>query len=156
MNGQRGLTLVDALVAVVLSSAVVIGAGQLLLSSFHTFEQVDRLGRQQQTLIYTATTMVDRLRRPGASSAQNAAAFYLECRGEPGECRCTVQDSEEAQPLVSFDRLGPGACAQTDALVEPVQNGVFRVALPLGPNGQRIAFHVTKRPYGLASDDAPH
>ncbi|UYF99404.1 PilW family protein [Halomonas sp. GD1P12] len=154
MNGQRGLTLVDALVAVALSSAVVLGAGRLLLSSFHTFEQVDRLGRQQQTLIYTATAMADRLRRPSDFSAQTAAAFHLVCRGEPGECRCTVQDREEAQPLVSFDRLGPGACAQTGALIEPVQNGVFRVALPLGPNGQRVAFHVTQRPFGLASTDA--
>ncbi|MFG6668310.1 prepilin-type N-terminal cleavage/methylation domain-containing protein [Halomonas sp. HNIBRBA4712] len=145
MNAQRGFTLSEALVAVVLSSLVVIGAGQLLLSGFHTFREVDRLGRQQEALVYTATALADRLRVQGGAETAPAGVFQLVCRKESGACRCTVQDNEAAQPLVTFESAGEGSCARDEPMVERVGDGVYYVTLPLGPGGKEIGFHVTSR-----------
>ncbi|WP_447927026.1 PilW family protein [Vreelandella sp. EE27] len=153
MGRQWGFTLSELLVALTLGSLLVIGAGQLLLSSFHTFEQVDRLGRQQETLVYAATTLASRLRREGGVNDQAEALFHLTCRATSSDCRCTVQDTTEAQPLVSFEKLGESACPRDEPLGEPVGDGALRIALPLGPRGQDIAFHITPRQGVLARDD---
>ncbi|WP_447554093.1 PilW family protein [Vreelandella sp. EE22] len=153
MGRQRGFTLTELLVALALGSLLVIGAGQLLLSSFRTFDQVDRLGRQQEALVYTATTLASRLRRQGAFDDQGEALFHLSCNGYPGECRCTVQDMAVAQPLVSFDKRGEGACFRDEPLGETSREGTLRVSLPLGPKGREVAFHVTPRQDALHPDD---
>lgn len=126
---------------------IILGAGQLFLSTFHTFRQVDALGRQQEALIYTATTVASTLRRSGSVDANGEPLFRLQCTTQASGCRCTVQDMQEAQPLVSFNQPGDGHCVKNTALGKP-ENGnvsVSVVALPLGPDGREVRLHVAHR-----------
>lgn len=155
MSEQGGYTLSEVLVALAIASLLVIAAGQLLLTSVTTFAQVERLGRQQESLVYTATVLADRLRRHDPAHASSEALFHLRCQGGAEECRCTVQDLVAAQPLASFDRLGEGACARDEPLGVAGEDGALNVALPLGPQGRDVVFHVTPRQGVLSDAGAP-
>lgn len=151
MNVQRGFTLTELLVAMAIGMVIILGAGQLFLSTFHTFRQVDALGRQQEALIYTATTVASTLRRSGSVDANEEPLFRLQCSYQEPVCRCTVQDMQAAQPLVSFNQPGDGPCAKSEALGTPENSsaGVSVVALPLGPGGRDVRFHVAHRNHVL-------
>ncbi|AVI61546.1 PilW family protein [Halomonas sp. GFAJ-1] len=147
MDVQRGFTLTELLVAMVISSVVILGAGQLCLSTFHVFRQIDTLGRQQEALIYTAATIADTLRSHHAIENDEEALFRLQCDTVEPLCRCTVQDMQAAEPLVTFVKLGGGQCERTQSLgiAEPSNSVMSVVTLPLGPEGRDIYFHITHR-----------
>ncbi|MGM0832318.1 prepilin-type N-terminal cleavage/methylation domain-containing protein [Halomonas qinghailakensis] len=154
MDEQRGFTLPELLVAMAIGVVVVLGAGQLFLSTFHTFKQVDQLGRHQEALLYVATTVADTLRRQGATDENGAPFFRLQCVVVDAHCRCTVQDMRESQPLVTFDyttsddAAGVG-CERDEPLGTPVGKGVSMVSLPLGRQGAAVDFYVTHRAAAL-------
>lgn len=145
MDVQRGFTLTELLVAMAIGMVVILGAGQLFLSTFHTFKQVDQLGRNQEALLYAATSITDTLRRHGATDSNGAPFFRLQCVVIESGCRCTVQDMQEAQPLVTFDYDAGASCERDEPLGAPATNGVSVVSLPLGRQGANIDFHVTHR-----------
>ncbi|RUR25690.1 prepilin-type N-terminal cleavage/methylation domain-containing protein [Vreelandella andesensis] len=145
MDVQRGFTLTELLVAMVIGMVVILGAGQLFLSTFHTFKQVEQLGHHQEALLYAATTITDTLRRQGATDSSGAPFFRLQCEVVENDCRCTVQDMQEAQPLVTFDYETGAGCERNEPLGAPSINGVSVVSLPLGRQGATINFHVTHR-----------
>lgn len=150
MDEQRGFTLTELLVALVVGMVVILGAGQLFLSTFQTFRQVDALGRHQEALVYAATTVTDTIRQQGAVDSSGVPLFRLQCVALDDSCRCTVQDVQEAQPLVTFDYIASGAaisvgCERDEALGAPASDGVSVVSLPLGRQGGNIDFYVTHR-----------
>ncbi|WP_434983296.1 PilW family protein [Vreelandella zhaodongensis] len=145
MDVQRGFTLTELLVALVVGMVVILGAGQLFLSTFHTFRQVDTLGRHQETLLYATTTVTDTIRKQGATDASGAPLFRLQCVVIDSGCRCTVQDMQAAQPLATFDYSAGAGCERDEPLGAPATNGVSVVSLPLGRQGGDVDFHVTHR-----------
>lgn len=147
MKVQHGFTLTELLVAMVVGITIILGAGQLFLSTFHTFKQVDALGRQQEALVYTATTVADKLRRRGAVDDSGEALFRLQCVALETVCRCTVQNMQASQPLVSFNKPGKGHCDRSEALGTPENHSGSAnvVVLPLGPGGRDVRFYIAHR-----------
>lgn len=60
---QAGLSLVELLVSLVIGLVVALGAGQLYLSGFLNFRQVQLLGDKQSALMFAAETLVRDIRR---------------------------------------------------------------------------------------------
>ncbi|WP_249977508.1 PilW family protein [Vreelandella olivaria] len=146
MDVQRGFTLTELLVALVISVTVILGAGQLFLSALITFRQVDALGRQQEALVYTSAMLADALRRRHAVNDSGESLFHLRCIRLETACRCTVQDMQAAQPLVSFDKPGSAVCERDEPLGRvDGSGGISVVSLPLGPQGREVSFYVTHR-----------
>lgn len=145
---QKGFTLVELMVAMAIGTVIILGAGQLFLTTFQTFKKVDELSRKQESLIFIAQRVASEIRQQGPGR------YTLRCELDGDNCNCTVADqNENGQPLVSFykdlsdDNL-PNQCAEEEhALGEPTENDslLYRVELPLENNGQAIVYHVTHR-----------
>ncbi|QNI04138.1 prepilin-type N-terminal cleavage/methylation domain-containing protein [Halomonas sp. SH5A2] len=152
---QRGFTLVELMVAMVIGTIIILGAGQLFLTTFQTFQNVDQISRKQENLIFIAQRVTQEIRQSGHD--HDNPRFILECEveqvKEKAQCTCTVSDTDRDQPLVSFPRdLSrddiSNQCAELAyELIEPVPNNdaLYRVSLPIENNGESIIFHVAHR-----------
>jgi prepilin-type N-terminal cleavage/methylation domain-containing protein len=149
---QRGFTLVELMVAMVIGTIIILGAGQLFLTTFQTFQNVDKISRKQENLVFIAQRITREIRQYGPGR------YTLECESElvqeKNQCTCTVADTDEGnQPLVSFrkdlvsDDLSDCSVEEHE-LGEPVpDNGaLYRVSLPIENNGEPIVFHIMNRP----------
>ena len=56
---QTGFTLVELMVAMAIGTIIILGAGQLFLTTFQTFRTVDELSRKQESLIFTVNTLIE-------------------------------------------------------------------------------------------------
>ncbi|MDR5876183.1 prepilin-type N-terminal cleavage/methylation domain-containing protein [Halomonas sp. CUBES01] len=145
---QQGFTLVELMVAMVIGTIVILGAGQLFLTTFQTFQAVDKVSRKQENLVFTAHRVASEIRQNGPGR------YTLRCELVKDSCNCTVADqNENGQPLVSFlkdlsdDNLESQCVEEEHVLGERVENesALYRVALPLENNGEAIVFHVVHR-----------
>lgn len=145
---QQGFTLVELMVAMVIGTVIILGAGQLFLTTFQTFQTVDKVSRKQENLIFTAQRITSEIRQNGPGR------YTLRCELDQDYCNCTVADQEEAgQPLVSFlkdlpKNDLPNQCAEDEHVLGerlPGEAPLYRVELPLESNGQAIVFHVVNR-----------
>ncbi|MCL7929666.1 PilW family protein [Halomonas llamarensis] len=60
---QAGFTLVELMVAMVVGTIIILGAGQLFLTTFQTFQKVDELSRKQEAMVFAANTLVNAYRK---------------------------------------------------------------------------------------------
>lgn len=145
---QQGVTLVELMVAMVIGTVIILGAGQLFLTTFKTFQTVDSVSRKQENLIFAAQHITNEIRQHGPGR------YTLRCELELDRCHCTLADKYEGgQPLVSFlkdlsedDLLNQ--CAEGEHEVGERESGdapLYRVSLPVERNGEPIVFHVTRR-----------
>lgn len=143
---QTGFTLIELMVALLVGSIVVLGAGYLFLTTLQTFQTADELSRKQEAVIFAAHTLSESIRRGGAN-------YDLTCLlGSSDECECTLRDTSEEnknQPLVTFDRpLGSTEPSDEDCALEnppDFSQDVVTIPLPLEKNGESIKFQVAKR-----------
>lgn len=155
---QRGFTLVELMVAMVIGTIIILGAGQLFLTTFQTFQNVDKISRKQENLVFIAQRVTSEIRQNGPGR------FTLECESEEvqgkDQCTCTVADTDEGnQPLVSFrkdlasDDLSDCPVEERE-LGEPVSDSdaLYRVVLPIENNGESIVFHVAHRAAVLGTE----
>ncbi len=151
---QQGFTLVELMVAMAIGTVIILGAGQLFLTTFQTFQTVDKVSRKQENLIFIAQRVTGEIRQHGPGR------YSLRCEPDQDRCNCTVADQDESgQPLVSFfkditdDDLSAHCAEEEHVLGERVPGDapLYRVALPLENNGEPIVFHVTHRDEVLAT-----
>lgn len=145
---QQGFTLVELMVALAIGAVIILGAGQLFLTTFQTFQNVDKVSRKQENLIFIAQRLTSEIRQSGPGR------YTLRCERKQDTCNCTVADMEEnGQPLVSFlkdipvNNL-PSQCNEDEHVLGELVPGdamLYRVELPLENNGEAIVFHVMER-----------
>lgn len=146
MERQRGFTLTEVMVAMTMGLIIVIGAGQLFLGTLHTFRHVDTLSRQQEALVFAVSTITHTLRQHGPYDVSGEAFYHLQCQAAEHACRCTLQDQQRAQPLVTFDIPQTQTCAHDEPIGSKVAGSATSVVtLPLGPGGSELNFHVNHR-----------
>lgn len=100
---QAGFTLVELMVAMVVGAIIILGAGQLFLTTFQTFRMVDDLSRKQESLVFATTTLVDRIRKEGVDGYEVAkdereyedVNYYY----------CVLQDIVKKEPVVDLARV---------------------------------------------------
>ena len=59
---QSGFTLVELMVAMAIGTLIILGAGQLFLTTFQTFKKVDELSRKQESLVFITGVMIQDIR----------------------------------------------------------------------------------------------
>lgn len=80
---QRGFSLIELMVAMLIGLVIVLGAGNLLMTVFNTRDQVETLGEKQAALNFAVESLVRDMRR--------ATDFVVEGSGE--EIEITLPDS---------------------------------------------------------------
>ncbi|MCE9663019.1 prepilin-type N-terminal cleavage/methylation domain-containing protein [Halomonas sp. M5N1S17] len=60
---QRGFSLVELMVALVIGLIIILGAGQLFLMGFQTFRQTELMGNKQAALTFATETLIRDIRR---------------------------------------------------------------------------------------------
>jgi prepilin-type N-terminal cleavage/methylation domain-containing protein len=102
-QSQQGFTLVELMVAMVIGTVIILGAGQLFLTTFQTFKTVDNVSRKQEALIF-ATSMLTEAGRKG--ELENYATVTDE-RNEGSGTRyyCVLQDEYQSQPIVDLAQV---------------------------------------------------
>lgn len=145
---QAGFTLIELMVALLVGSIVVLGAGYLFLTTLQTFQTVGELSRKQETVIFAAHTLSVGIRQ--------GKDYGLQCEvnkdeNKDDQCECTLRDTSQEnknQPLVTFDRpLESAEPSDEDCAVEEPNwsDTVVTIPLPLEKGGEIIEFRVTKR-----------
>ena len=59
---QAGFSLVELMVAMAIGTVIILGAGQLFLTTFQTFDKVRDLSRKQESLVFITGVMVQDIR----------------------------------------------------------------------------------------------
>lgn len=109
LNKQKGFTLVELMVAMAIGTVIILGAGQLFLTTFQTFKTVDVLSRKQESLIFAVSTLLEEGRkgnignytiRRDERSSNSGTRYY-----------CVLQDVAQNQPIVDLAQIdGAGDC----------------------------------------------
>lgn len=133
---QAGFTLVELMVALLIGSVIVLGAGSLFLTTLQTFQKVDELSRKQEAVIFAAHTLSERIRIEKDN-------YELTCKVKDSQCECTLDNTEEEEPVVTFHRPSGSGCAESDLIDK--QGSKFVISLPLEQNGEKLTFQVTPR-----------
>lgn len=136
---QTGFTLVELMVALLIGSIVVLGAGYLFFTTFQTFQKVDELSRKQEAVIFAAHTLSDGIRK----ADRGDEPYKLTCEVKSDDqCRCAlIDETNDSQPVVSFDHP-PDECAVKDI---DFSENVVPIRLPLEKNSDLLEFRVAKR-----------
>lgn len=108
---QRGFTLVELMVAMAIGTIIILGAGQLFLTTFRTFQTVDKISRKQEALIFAVNTLVDAGRKGGLGSY----AIVADERSAGSDTRyyCVLQDLDENEPVVDLAQVDNAAGCPT-------------------------------------------
>lgn len=144
---QAGFTLVELMVALLIGSIVVLGAGYLFFTTFQTFQKVDELSRKQETVIFAAHTLSDGIRQ---SEDGDSLLYDLQCevnKDEDGQCQCTLRDMDgknAGEPLLTFDgSWSKDDCEDKELLGD--KGNLVKITLPLEKKGDSLKFRVAKR-----------
>tara|TARA_R110000824_G_scaffold396888_1_gene598998 strand:- start:26411 stop:26896 length:486 start_codon:yes stop_codon:yes gene_type:complete len=154
---QGGFTLVELMVAMAIGTVIILGAGQLFLTTFQTFQTVDKVSRKQETLIFAVSTLAEAGRKgnignyaivPDERSSDNGTRHY-----------CVLQDEDQNQPVVDLAQVDDATACST--LSEPDGDGVSHiVTLPIGDcrEGARatcdkITFTISERDKVITSQE---
>lgn len=126
---QHGFTLVELMVAMAIGAVIILGAGQLFLTTFQTFQNVAQVSRKHETLIFAVSVLTEK----GRLGHLDHYAIIADQRSVDGEAHhyCVLQDEIQHQPLVDLARVdNPGGCP---ALSVAKPGGVsYEVTLPIG------------------------
>lgn len=103
MNKQKGFTLVELMVAMAIGTIIILGAGQLFLTTFQTFQNVDKVSRKQEALVFA----VNLLAEEGRKGNIDDYAIRGDERSSNGDTHyyCVLQDEAREQPVVDLARV---------------------------------------------------
>lgn len=126
---QGGFTLVELMVAMAIGTVIILGAGQLFLTTFQTFQAVDKVSRKQETLIFAVTTLTEAGRK---GDFGDFAIVSDERSFESGTRHyCVLQDEVQNQPVVDLAQVDDATDCPT--LSEFSGDDVsYLVTLPIG------------------------
>ncbi|WP_447044405.1 PilW family protein [Vreelandella sp. H-I2] len=120
---QHGFTLVELMVAMTIGTVIILGAGQLFLTTFQTFQTVDKVSRKQETLIFAVSTLTE----AGRKGEIGDYAIVPDERSSDSGTRhfCVLQDEAQNQPVVDLAQVDDATACPT--LSEYSGNDVSRI-----------------------------
>ncbi|MEA2120276.1 PilW family protein [Halovibrio sp. HP20-50] len=154
---QGGFTLVELMVAMAIGTVIILGAGQLFLTTFQTFQTVDQVSRKQETLIFAVSTLAEAGRK---GNIGNYAIAPDERNSDSGtRYYCVLQDEVRNQPVVDLAQVDDATACST--LSEPDGDDVSHiVTLPIGDCREgasatcdKITFTVSERDKVITSQE---
>ncbi|RUR40170.1 hypothetical protein ELY25_04810 [Vreelandella populi] len=127
------------MVAMAIGTIIILGAGQLLLTTFTTFERVDTLSRQQEALIFAAQTLTRDIRR-------GQGHLYEINDSLVDDATCALR--RDSQPLIEGLYKGSNKCSAITLFDKDAQGiaGLHHVTLTFAGDSQRsFSWHVMQR-----------
>ena len=154
---QAGFTLVELMVAMAIGTLIILGAGQLFLTTFQTFEKVRELSQKQEVVVFFNQFVAKELRKGGTHER-----YELSCLIERAKCRCTIHDTRnedgtpksQREPIIDFYKdfekgyaISDEECSedQEPLATEADQEHQYEVRIPILKGGEHISFNVTSR-----------
>lgn len=140
---QSGFTLVELMVAMAIGTVVILGAGQLFLTTFQTFKKVDELSRKQETVVFAANYLVNQYRK--------GETDYALASTTNSSTDCSIIRGSSREPLIG------GLACNIDDFISPVTglsgellDGFHRFTLGFRVDDEEetiesISFHVMER-----------
>lgn len=151
MKRNNGFSLVELMVAMVIGLVIILGAGQLFLSGFQSFRQVEILGDKQAALTFASDVLLRDVRRsenlPVVSQGGDELTVVVDGESKryyldelDGDWSIYVQvDSDSPQPIV-------GGFSDASAFqVNEVSTGLVEVTFDLVGEPGSIVFHAMNR-----------
>lgn len=126
---QQGFTLVEIMVAMAIGTVIILGAGQLFLTTFQTFQNVNKVSRKQEALIFAVSTLTEEGRK---GNIDNYAITMDERNSDSGpRYYCVLQDVTQNQPIVDLAQVDN--TAGCPALSAPNGDDIsYTLTLPIG------------------------
>lgn len=155
---QFGASLVELMVAMAIGTVIVLGAGQLFLSTFVNFRAVSELSQKQEVVVFLTQILADNLRKEGDDKR-----YELSCSVEREKCRCTIHDTKnddgtpkkQKEPVIDFYKdyeddhpISNAECSEDqEPLASPVvgKDHQYFVSVPIMKSGESLMFYVTNR-----------
>ncbi|XGA78675.1 prepilin-type N-terminal cleavage/methylation domain-containing protein [Halomonas sp. CH40] len=148
MMRHRGFSLVELLVALAIGLLVTLGAGQLFLSSFNSYQAVTHVSRNQEIVVFVVNTMIREIREKD----QPASVFKL----MPAVNSDTCELMRNSKLLVGGLYKDEDGCSYFDADDTGQCDDIFgcnffTLKLPRldpqdgGPEYEEVSFHVMER-----------
>ena len=148
---QSGFTLVELMVAMAIGTLIILGAGQLFLTTFQTFKKVDELSRKQETVVFLTQILAEELRKE-----DDVDRYALSCSIADAQCLCTIRDTDkDNQPVINFYKdfeenhvISDAECSEDQEPLAIPEEGLdhhYKVKVPMMQGGESLIFHVTKR-----------
>lgn len=158
MHSQRGFTLVELMVAMAIGTVIILGAGQLFLTTFQTFQNVDKVSRKQEALVFAVSALTEKGRQ--GDFGHYAIIGDQRSSGNGIHHYCVLQDQTENQPVVDLAQVDDEA--DCPALSKANSDGVSHtVTLPVGDcrmdanaSCDEIVFIITERNKVITSQGA--
>ncbi|CAM4018247.1 prepilin-type N-terminal cleavage/methylation domain-containing protein [Vreelandella rituensis] len=145
---QSGFTLVELMVAMVVGTVIILGAGQLFLTTLQTFQKVKEISQKQEVLVFAASSIVNSVRSSSAGSYGDSG-YSLKCEMSEDEsfCKCVIY-KDQGEPILNFKKdIVLDQCANEEDLSKPSEKNeyLYSVEFPIEVDGKIIKFNVASR-----------
>ena len=157
-HSQCGFTLVELMVAMAIGTVIILGAGQLFLTTFQTFQNVDKVSRKQEALVFAVSALTEK----GRQGEFEHYAITGDQRSSGGATHhyCVLQDQTANQPIVDLAQVDDEADCPT--LSKANSDGVSHTfTLPVGDcrdnanaSCDEIVFIITERSKAITAQGA--
>ncbi|WFE70778.1 prepilin-type N-terminal cleavage/methylation domain-containing protein [Halomonas sp. M1] len=96
---QTGFTLVELMVAMAIGTVIILGAGQLFLTTFQTFKKVDELSRKQEAVVFATTVLANDYRK--SENKRDYTYILSKTTDNPEECSIRARrNGGSPQPII--------------------------------------------------------
>ncbi|WP_275287946.1 PilW family protein [Halomonas elongata] len=148
---ERGVSLVELLVALAIGMLVLLGAGRLYLGGVENLIRVDDLGERQEAVSLGALFLLRDIRRGGVEPGR-----YTLVEAASGE-GCALHDSVAGEPLVDGLAATAGSCAASEPLRGDVggRSGLYRITLRALEVSEPLVLHAMDREAAVRRAGAP-
>ncbi|MBY5930323.1 prepilin-type N-terminal cleavage/methylation domain-containing protein [Halomonas sp. DP8Y7-1] len=143
LGAQRGVSLVELMVAMLVGSLVILAAGNLFHEANVSANTVLRLADRQAVISYALDTVTAAVRRGAADVDSYVLRPSLDGEG------CTLHDALSGEPLV--DGLADSGHCDQDPVLESLGEGLYRITLSLPHSPVPLSLHVVNRQTAMAS-----
>lgn len=136
---QGGFTLVEMMVAMVIGAIIILGAGQLLLTTVTTFQRVEAISREQEALVFAVQSLIRDIRKGEAGQYEINDSLV-------DATTCALRHN--SQPLIEGLYKGSHACDSLSLFEKDADGitGLYRITLQFAGERQApFVWHVMQR-----------
>ncbi|WP_170214868.1 PilW family protein [Halomonas halmophila] len=120
---ERGVSLVELMVAMAIGMLVLLGAGRLYLDGVDNLARVEALGKRQQAVMLGALLVLRDIRRGGVEPGRYALVEAANGEG------CSLYDSQAGEPLVDGLAATAASCETSRPVQASGRAGLYRIRL---------------------------
>lgn len=146
---QRGLSLVELMVAMLIGSMVMLAATRVMHNALQSDQHMRQLSERQAVVSYALDIMAARLRSGSATEESFVLRDSYRDNRYLGSSRsdggCTLYDNESRQPLID-GLISAGECGD-ERVIDTQSEGIYRLHLKLADLPAPLMMWVVDRRY---------